>query len=158
MGIANGSGGGVGYGLVPFFNLTHQIKCSLSQGSKARLAVPSHQGEGSTLCLSSSREFDVEGADVDETVDLLPPQSIQYEELLEVVTQVVTKLNIGWPAEKQDEHPKSKLDERFLHYKWLPPPRGLSFSPDLYTELSRSWGKPFSACLFSPTVLQPTAN
>lgn len=49
----------------------------------------------------------------------------------------------------QEVHPKSKLDERFLHSKSLPPRRGLPFFPDLHTELSRSWNKPFSARIFS---------
>ncbi|KAL0187594.1 hypothetical protein M9458_014693, partial [Cirrhinus mrigala] len=40
--------------------------------------------------------------------------SPQYEELLEVVTRAVAKLNIDWPAEKQAEPQQSKLDERFL--------------------------------------------
>ncbi len=40
-----------------------------------------------------------------------PPQSPQYEELLEVVTRGVAKLNIDWPAKKQTKLQKSKLDE-----------------------------------------------
>lgn len=39
------------------------------------------------------------------------PQFIQYEELLEVVTCAVAKLKISWLAEKQEDCPKSKLDE-----------------------------------------------
>ncbi len=37
-------------------------------------------------------------------------QSVQFEELLEVVTRAVAKMNIDWPLEEQEEHPKSKLD------------------------------------------------
>ncbi len=62
-----------------------------------------------TICLSSSEEVDVVSVDEDS-----PPQSPQYEELLEVVTRAVAKLNIDWPAKKQTEPQKSKLDERFL--------------------------------------------
>ncbi len=45
------------------------------------------QGEGSPLRLSSSEEVDVVSIDED-----LPPQSPQYEELLEVVTRAVTQI------------------------------------------------------------------
>ncbi len=45
----------------------------------------------------------------------LPPQSVLFEELLEMVTRAVAKLNIEWPAEREcQEHLKSKLDECFL--------------------------------------------
>ncbi len=100
--------------------------------------------EGSALLLSSEEEVDVE------SIEYSPLQSPQYEELLEVVTHAVAKLNIDWPAEKQAEPQKSKLDERFLHTKPLPPRRSLPFFPDLHTEVLRSWKKPFSARLFIP--------
>ncbi len=54
-------------------------------------------------------------------------QSPQYEDLLEVVTRTVAKLNIDWPTEKQTEPQRSKLDERFLHTKSLPPRQSLPF-------------------------------
>ncbi|KAL0164213.1 hypothetical protein M9458_039966, partial [Cirrhinus mrigala] len=73
-----------------------------------------------------------------------------YEELLEVVTRAVEKLKIDWPAEKQAEPQRSKLDERFLRNRPPPSHRSLPFFPDLHTEVSRSWGKPFSARLFVP--------
>ncbi len=48
-------------------------------------------------------------ADRDKAVDL-SPQSVSFEELLEVVTRAVGKLNIEWPADKEhQERPKSKL-------------------------------------------------
>ncbi len=62
-----------------------------------------------------------------ECADYFTPQSPQYEELSEVVTRAVTKLNIDWPTEKQTELHKSKLDERFLHTKLLPPRQSLRF-------------------------------
>ncbi len=107
---------------------THSL-CVVCLGAKhaesalegARSAVSSAQGAGSALLLSSSEEVDVE------SVEYLPLQSPQYEELLEVVTRAVAKLNIDWPAEKQAEPQKSKLDERFLHTKPLPPRRSLPF-------------------------------
>lgn len=49
------------------------------------------------------------------------PQSLTYEELAEVVTRAVAKLNLGWPAEKQDIHPGSKLDNCFLRARTQPP-------------------------------------
>ncbi len=51
----------------------------------------------------------MEGVDEDS-----PPRSPQYEELLEMVTRTVAKLNINWPVEKQAEPQKSKVDECFL--------------------------------------------
>ncbi len=57
-----------------------------------------------------------------------PPQSVLFEELLEVVTRAVANLNIDWPAGNwRRERPKSKLDERFLCLKSPPPRRGLQF-------------------------------
>ncbi|KAL0175067.1 hypothetical protein M9458_031035, partial [Cirrhinus mrigala] len=114
-----------------------------SVGSEARSAVSSPQGTGSTLCISSSEEVDIESID-----EVSTPQSPQYEELLEVVNRAVAKLNIDWPAESQAEPQKSKLDERFLRSR--PPSARLPFFPDLHTEVSSSWNTPFSARLFIP--------
>ncbi len=101
----------------------------------------SSRGAGSTLDHSSSEEE--ETVSVDE-----PPQSLQYEELLEVVTRAVDKLHIDWPAEQQTESRGSKLDERFLRARPPPPHRSLPFFPDLHTEVCRSWGRPYSSRLF----------
>ncbi len=124
-----------------------------SLGTEARsLTVSSAPREGSAVALSSSEEEGGAIVDRDEAVDL-PPQSVLFEELLEVVTRAVDKLNIEWPTESEcQEHPKSKLDERFLCSRSPPPRRGLPFFPDLHTEVSRSWSKPYSARLFSPCV------
>ncbi len=63
----------------------------------------------------SSEEGESASVERDEAVDL-PPQSVSFEELLEVVTRAVAKLNIELPTDKErQEHPKSKLDEHFLH-------------------------------------------
>lgn len=83
------------------------------------------------LKLSSFKEGDGESADES-------PQSAQYEELLEVITRVVAKLNLEWPAEKAAEPSNSKLDECFLRSKPPPPHRGLPFFPNLHTEVLRS--------------------
>ncbi|KAI2646068.1 Transposon Ty3-G Gag-Pol polyprotein [Labeo rohita] len=93
---------------------------------------------GSPLHISSSEEVDVVSVD-----KVSAPQFPQYEELLEVATRAVAKLNIDWPAEPQVEPQKSKLDERFLQE--ISP-----FFPDLHTEVSRSWNSPFSSRLFIP--------
>ncbi len=124
-----------------------------SLGTEARsLMVSSAPREGTAVALSSSEEEGGAIVDQDEAVDL-PPQSVLFEELLEVVTRAVAKLNIEWPTESEcRERPKSKLDERFLCSRSPPPRRGLPFFPDLHTEVSRSWRKLYSACLFSPCV------
>ncbi len=116
-----------------------------SLGSEARSVVFSPQRAGSALHLSPSEEEDVESADYSSI------QSPQYEELLELVTRAVAKLNFDWPADNQTEKQRSKLDERFLRSKLLPLCRSLPFSPDLHTEVSRSWKKPFSSRLFIAT-------
>ncbi len=115
-----------------------------SLGSEAHSAVSSPQRAGSALHLSPSEEEDVE------STDYSPIQSPQYEELLEVVTLAVAKLNIDWPTYNQTEKQRNKLDERFLRSKSLPLRRSLPFFPDLHTEVSRSWRNPFSCCLFIP--------
>ncbi|KAL0151251.1 hypothetical protein M9458_053442 [Cirrhinus mrigala] len=80
--------------------------------------------------------------------------SVQYEELLEVVTRAVATLKLNWPAETLSEQPKSKLDERFLQSKPPPPCRGLPFFPDLHTEVSSSTAgvKQTLASYLSPSV------
>ncbi len=55
--------------------------------------VSSAPREGSALALSSSEEEGGASVDRDKAVDL-PPQSVLFEELLEVVARVVAKLNI----------------------------------------------------------------
>ncbi|KAI2659093.1 Transposon Ty3-G Gag-Pol polyprotein [Labeo rohita] len=67
----------------------------LSSASPGRSAARS----GSTVRLSSSEGGEVEIVDT--------PQSVQYEELLEVVTRAVEKLKIDWPAESQAEPQRS---------------------------------------------------
>ncbi len=111
--------------------------------ARSERRAASSRGAGSTLDHSSSEEE--ETVSVDE-----PPQSLQYEELLEVVTRAVDKLHIDWPAEQQTESRGSKLDERFLRARPPPPHRSLPFFPDLHTEVCRSWGRPYSSRLFIP--------
>ncbi len=115
-----------------------------SLGSEARSAVSSPQSAGPVFHLSPSEEEDVE------STGYSPTLSPQYEELLEVVTRAVAKLNIDWPADDQTEKQRSKLDERFLRSKSLPLRLSLPFFPDLHTEVSRSWKNPFSSRLFIP--------
>ncbi|KAI2665916.1 Transposon Ty1-H Gag-Pol polyprotein [Labeo rohita] len=96
------------------------------------------------------RALHSEEVDLESAVEEPLPQSVQYEELLEVVTRAVSKLNIDWPAEEKAAPQKSKLDERFLRSKPPSPCRSLPFFPDLHAEISRSWVRPFSSRLFVP--------
>lgn len=89
VGITAESTGGVGDGIA----LSSSRSSTLSQGSKARSVDSSPRSEDIILCHFSSEKVDVVSIDQDETGDL-SPQSIQYKELLEVVTHVVAKLNI----------------------------------------------------------------
>ncbi len=61
--------------------------------------VSSAPREGSAFAWASSEEEGSASVDQNEAVDL-PPQSVLFEELLEVVTRAVARLNIEWPAEK----------------------------------------------------------
>lgn len=88
----------------------HLLYPVLSQGVEARTAVSSTRSKAPVLQLSSSEELHVVSIDAGDA------------ELVEVVTCAVARLNIDWRAEKQDVHPKSKLDEHFL-----PPCQGLLF-------------------------------
>ncbi len=82
-----------------------------SLGSEAHSAVSSPQRAGSVFHLSPSEEEDVESADYS------PIQSPQYEELLEVVTRAVAKLNIDWPAD--DLERLAPLVDRLAAWKLL---------------------------------------
>ncbi|KAL0160072.1 hypothetical protein M9458_043797, partial [Cirrhinus mrigala] len=104
----------------------------------------------STFCLSAEQSMCVLSPSFFVQV-LASPQSVQYEELLEVVTRAVAKLNIDWPAEEKAAPQKSKRDERFLRSKPPSPRRSLPFFPDLHKEILRSWARPYSARLFVPT-------
>lgn len=73
------------------------------------------------LALSSSEEVDIVSIEAEDLEDS-PPLSPAYEELVEFVTCVIAKLNIDWPAEKQ-EAGKSKLDMHFLSSNTQPPHR-----------------------------------
>ncbi len=115
--------------------------------------VSSTPRESTALVSTSSEEEGSASVERDEAVGL-PPQSVSFEEQLEVVTRTVEKLNIEWPADKErQERPKSKVDKRLLRSRSPPPRQGLPFSPNLHNEWSRSWDKPYSACLFNPDVL-----
>lgn len=66
------------------------------------------------------------------------PQSATFEELLEVVTHVVARLNLDWPYERQ-VIVHSKTDYQFLTaLRVLPPSCHLLLFPNLQTEMSRS--------------------
>ncbi|ROL46761.1 hypothetical protein DPX16_12654 [Anabarilius grahami] len=111
MGIADGYLGGVGDA---FERSLPSAGRSVAQSlvSEARPAASSTQGDSPSLQHSSPEEVDVLSVGMGE--DDTPSLSPAYEELVEVITCAVAKLNIEWPAEKQGTRPKSKLDERFL--------------------------------------------
>ncbi len=77
---------------------------SSARSGKARSGkkAASSCGAGSTLDQSSFEEEEMESVNE-------PPQSLQYEELLEVVTRAVHKLKIDWPAKQQTEPVTSPL-------------------------------------------------
>lgn len=83
--------------------------------------------------LSSSEELDVLSIEAGELGDSLT-QSPQYEELVEVLSRAVARLNIDLPAERQEVHKKSEL-EYFLQSAPQPPCQGLPFFQDLQTEV-----------------------
>lgn len=91
--------------------------------TEASSAASSTPSKSLMLGLSSSEEVDVLSIEVGDFKDS-PPFFTAYEELLEVVTHAVAKLNIDWPSEKQEALQKSKLDERFLLSRAQPSRRG----------------------------------
>lgn len=86
------------------------------------------------LELSASEEVDVLSIEGGDFGDDSPPHAPAYEELVEVISRVVARLNISWPHERQETLIKSKLDERFLQHREQPHRRGLPFFPDLHNE------------------------
>lgn len=114
------------------------------KGLGARMAA-SPAPSGSSMHCSSSEELESVSVQAVETEDHETPLSQGYEELLEVVTRAVAKLSVDWPQDQQQVTPISKLDERYLKKRVQPQRRGLPFFPDLHTEVSKSWKKPFSS-------------
>ncbi len=87
------------------------IFSAFSQGWEARTS--SAPIEAQTLQLSYSKKLDVVSANAMYTEDS-PPQSHAYEEIVEVVTRVVERLSIDWPAEREDVQ-KANLTNAFCH-------------------------------------------
>lgn len=73
---------------------------------EARFVFSSTQSEGLMLMLSSSEGVDIVSIEAGEFEEL-PALSPAYEELVEVVTHAITKLNINWLTEKQEVHQKA---------------------------------------------------
>ena len=118
---------------------------SSSRKLEARVsgAVSSNPTGTSVLSLSCSEEEEV--ISIDPVEEASPPSSPAYEELIEVVTRTVSRLDIDWPVETRNARPrKSKLDERYLPARVAPQRRAMPFFQDLHTEVSRSWKKPAS--------------
>lgn len=127
---------------------------ALPPRAEARDAASSARGEGPMLELSASEDVDVLSIEAGDVEAHSSPHVPAYEELVEVVTRAVARLNISWPSEKQEATVvKSKLDERFLQHRAQPQHRGLPFFPDLHNELCKSWSRPHSSRLSNPTVL-----
>lgn len=72
-----------------------------------------------------------------------------HEELLEVVTHAMARLQLDWPQE-QETPKRSKLEDRFLSGGQVEGPerRSLPCFEDLHDELTCSWGKPYSFHVF----------
>ncbi len=121
VGLAIGFGRGNGDGLDPYLYPHLPDPLPVLWVRKPVLRFSSPQRAGPVFHLSPSEEEDVE------STAYSPTLSPQYEELLEVVTRAVAKLNINWPADDQTEKQRSKLDERFLRSKSLPLRRSLPF-------------------------------
>lgn len=68
-----------------------------------------------------------------------PPHTPAYEELMEVITHAVAKLNIEWPARR-------KKFSLLVHNKGLP------FYHDVHTEVWKSWNKHFSYRVYFPAT------
>ncbi|KAI5102599.1 hypothetical protein C0J45_7951, partial [Silurus meridionalis] len=112
-----------------------------SIGEAGPMAASSPGTSSAALHVSLSEEGEL--MDASEPVE--PSQPVLYEELLEVVTRAVAKLDLAWPVKQQRQRAPSKLDERFLRPVSLPRRRGLLFFPDLHAEVSSSWETPYSA-------------
>ncbi len=78
---------------------------------------------------------------------IAPSHWPQYEELVEVVTCAVAKLNNHWPAEFHVEPQRGKLSKRFLRVKSPPPHRNVTFFP---SSRPRCWGRGLN--LFGPPL------
>jgi len=127
MGFANGSDRRIWDG--PALSQPSPARSSALSQEEAPAAVFSNRGSG-----SGSGDLDVVGIDAGDIKDS-PPHTPAYERFMEVVTCTVAKLNIDWPAKKQEVQKKSLLDKRFLPS----PHRRLPFFCNLHTELSKSW-------------------
>ncbi|CAM4721262.1 unnamed protein product [Leuciscus chuanchicus] len=125
---------------------------SAQEGGRSAASPP--RVEAPLLRLSSSEELDAVEVEHNIEDECSPARISGDEELMEVLTRAVAKLNIEWPTDNVDiVQKKSLLDERFLPSKTRPPRRELPFFPDLHTEVSRSWIKPASFRVHSPQTL-----
>ena len=87
---------------------------SASAQEGARSAASPSQVEAPMLQLSSSEELDVVSIDTGD-YESSPAHTSVDEELLEVLTRAVAKLNIDWPADDvETESRNCLLDERYL--------------------------------------------
>ncbi|XP_077096053.1 E3 ubiquitin-protein ligase TRIM65-like [Siphateles boraxobius] len=98
-------------------------------GAEARAAASSAHDPGPMLELSAPEEVDVLSIEADDCEQDSPVHGHAYEELIEVVTRAVVRLNISWPHDEQGMQVKSKLDERFLQHRGLGDLPALAVTP-----------------------------
>lgn len=66
------------------------------------------------LEISASEEVDVFSIEAEDIEASSPLHVPDYEELVEVVTHTLARLNINWPCGRQEAQSKSKLNDCFL--------------------------------------------
>ncbi len=123
---------------------------ALNPHAEARPAVSSAWKVDLIFELSDSEELDVLSTEAGEIAESSPLHSLTYEELVDVLSCAVAKLNINWPQEKQDV--QIKLNECFLQHRFQPQCWGLPFFPDIHNELCNLWNKPYSSRLSNPPM------
>ncbi|XP_073772762.1 uncharacterized protein [Danio rerio] len=122
-----------------------------SVASEARSAVSSApRGRAAS---SVSEETEAPQQQMQRGSGNLPPQSVEYEELVEVISHAADRFEvIDWqPAREQQQlRLTGMLDERELPSRVDPPLRHLPFCPELHDAVSKSWKNPYSARLMTP--------
>ncbi|KAL6118070.1 uncharacterized protein ACO6RY_15741 [Pungitius sinensis] len=118
--------------------------------SEARSAASSTLDESRLSRSSGSEELDVvslEAAEADAEATHSPAAA---KELLEVLIRAADRFHFSWSAGQEQPTASSKLHERFLPSRRVPPRRCLPFFPDIHTEVSASWSRPVSARVYNP--------
>ncbi|XP_067309542.1 macrophage mannose receptor 1-like [Pseudorasbora parva] len=131
-----------------------------SMGLESDSKISWKKGEGEEVfhqdlnhLVDSNKTCNVHAAAGAEDSPLPTPAS---EQLMEVLSRAVARLNINWPQEHNEQASvKSRLDERFLPVCSVQPPwQSLPVFIDHRTEVSKSWKRPVSSCIFSSHTVQ----